>query len=79
MKYDGWQKDGVYTPLDLWIEFRPGEPIPDELKFEGWQTSIGIDDGNVPITRWFANRLAVTNHDEIPEPVPADMFFEGWE
>ena len=38
MKFDSWEtsKAGCYKPIHLWIVNREGEPIPNELKFDGW-------------------------------------------
>ena len=39
MKFDGWETSGEYgahKPIHLWIEYRPGEPIPRDMKFRGW-------------------------------------------
>lgn len=39
LKYPGWEtdenSDGWYL-LHYWMYFRRDEPIPDELKFDGW-------------------------------------------
>ena len=42
-------------------------PIPDELKFEGWQTSGKY---NKPIHDWIEHRKG--------EPIPDEMKFDGW-
>lgn len=39
LKFECWKRsfgvDGC-KPIHFWIEYRPGESIPDELKFKGW-------------------------------------------
>ena len=35
-KYQGWQRSGDYKPIHWWIEKRRGEPIPKDMKFDGW-------------------------------------------
>ena len=37
MKYPGWETSGDSKPIHWWIHHRPGEPIPDDMKIDGWQ------------------------------------------
>ena len=70
MKFDGWEKsknDIGYKPIHDWIEHRPGEPIPEDMEFDGWETS-GED--FKPIHFWIHHRPG--------EPIPEDMKFDGW-
>ena len=62
--------DEIYSnefKLQQFIKHCTG-PIPDELKFEGWQTS-GKDEK--AIHHWIKYRLC--------EPIPKDMKFKGWQ
>lgn len=75
MKIQGWQTfKGYYgeRPIHSWIEYRPSEPIPDELKFQGWQTyeTVYEHEHNKAIHYWIRYRK--------DEPIPEDMKFEGW-
>ena len=37
MKFQGWQTSGEdEKPIHYWIEYHPGEPIPEDMKLEGW-------------------------------------------
>ena len=46
--------------------YRKGEPIPEDMKFDGWETSEEYE----PIRYWIEYRHG--------EPIPEDMKFDGW-
>ena len=70
MKFEGWQTSGhLEKPIHHWIEYRKGEPIPEDIKFDGWQKSKGFD-GCKPIHYWIKYRPG--------EPIPEDMKIDGW-
>ena len=47
--------------------YRKGEPIPDDMKFDGWQTT---GKWGFPVNVWIEYRR--------DEPIPEDMKIEGW-
>ena len=70
MKYPGWQKFEEYKKLAYyWIIYRRGEPIPGELKFEGWQMFKGYY--GILVHEWIKHRPG--------ESIPEDMKVEGWQ
>ena len=71
MKFDGWETSGEnHKSVYYWIRYRLGEPIPKNMKFEGWQKSkIGYG-RDKPIHYWIVYRLG--------EPIPEDMKYPGW-
>ena len=54
--------------IHWWIIYRKGEPIPNKLKFDGWE-EYGEDDP--PIYYWIKYRQG--------EDIPKDMKYSGWE
>ena len=37
MKYPGWETSGEdIKPINYWIFYRQGEPIPKDMKYPGW-------------------------------------------
>ena len=55
------------STIRYWIEYRKGEPIPEDMKFEDWQT---FGRGCRPVYCWIAFRPG--------EPIPDELKFEGW-
>ena len=45
-------------------------PIPEDMKFEGWQISKAGYDQDNPVYYWIRYRKG--------EPIPEDMKFDGW-
>ena len=38
MKIDGWETFGdPEKPIHRWIECHPDEPIPEDMKYSGWE------------------------------------------
>ena len=50
-------------PIHYWIKYRKA-PIPDELKFDGWETSEGYKH-EPPIHKWIIYRPG--------EPIPEEL------
>ena len=49
--------------------YRPGEPIPEDMKINGWQEFEGWKKLK-PIYSWIDCRPG--------EPIPEDMKYDGW-
>lgn len=54
----------------LWIYCREGEPIPEDLKYLGWQTDRD-NAKETPLMIWVRCREG--------EPIPEDMYYPGWQ
>ncbi len=54
----------------LWIEYRPGEPIPKEIQYDGWQTDRNKCGGKTPLMLWIKH---------CKEPIPKELTYDGWQ
>lgn len=49
--------DNGYTPLRLWIKEKVDEPIPEILKYPGWEKTKDIKTLSIPLHDWVLNRI----------------------
>ena len=54
----------------LWIEYRPGEPIPKEFEYDGWRTDKNKCGGKTPLMLWIKH---------CKEPIPKELTYDGWQ
>ena len=54
----------------LWIYYREGEPIPEDMYYPDWQSDRDVY-GRTPLMLWIYYREG--------EPIPEDMYYPGWE
>ena len=50
-----------------WIKYRPNEPIPEELYYDGWQTDRDFDN-RTPLILWIGCR---------DEDIPKELYYDG--
>lgn len=72
--FKNWQKYRK-TPcwrsfLGLWIEYRPGQPIPQCLQYNGCAKQADRNTYKPPVLRWIRMRKG--------EPIPDCLKYDGW-
>ena len=53
----------------MWIQYRPREPIPEELKYPGWQKDESVNT-LTPLMTWVKHRPT--------EKIPEDIMYDDW-